>query len=210
MTPKTLTCVVVDDEQSNLDVLVNYVNQIPYLELKATFVKPLEALVFLLKTPTDLLITDINMPNMSGIQLYECIVTQVHTQVIFISGYIDKIAEALELCVTDCIRKPVSFQRFENATQKALLHLSNQPQTFDDIPTEILKIALKHYEDLSESEKKVLALIAKGKTTKEIAELVFISKRTVESPRLMIRKKLKLLPEISLSQIAKFITESVK
>lgn len=70
MTPKTLICVLVDDEQSNLDVFVTYVNQIPYLVLKATFVKPLEALAYLLKTPTDLLITDIGMPRLSGINLY--------------------------------------------------------------------------------------------------------------------------------------------
>ena len=70
MTPKILTCVLVDDEQPNLDVLVTYVNQIPSLVLKATFNKPLEALAYLLKTPTDLLITDIGMPRLSGINLY--------------------------------------------------------------------------------------------------------------------------------------------
>lgn len=70
MTPKILTCVLVDDEQSNLDVLITYVNQIPSLVLKATFNKPLEALAYLLKTPTDLLITDISMPRLSGIDLY--------------------------------------------------------------------------------------------------------------------------------------------
>ena len=70
MIPKIITCVLVDDEQSNLDVLVTYVNQIPYLVLKATYVKPLEALAYLFKTPIDLLITDINMPRLSGIDLY--------------------------------------------------------------------------------------------------------------------------------------------
>ena len=73
MTPKTLSYILVDDEQSNLDVLINYVNQIPYLILKATFVKPIEALAYLVKTPSDLLITDISMPRLSDIELYESI-----------------------------------------------------------------------------------------------------------------------------------------
>ncbi len=56
MTPKTLTCVLVDDEQSNLDILSNYTLQVPSLTLTATFTKPIEALTYLLENPTDLLI----------------------------------------------------------------------------------------------------------------------------------------------------------
>ena len=210
MTPKTLTCVVVDDEQSNLDVLVNYVNQIPYLELKATFVKPFEALAYLLKTPTDLLITDISMPRLSGIDLYESLSSCGNIQVIFVSGYVERIIEALQFSVVDYLQKPVSTERFEQATQKAFTLVSMKKQNFEDLPTEILETALENYSTLSEAEKRVLALIAEGSTINEIATKVFTSPRTVESHRLSIRKKLQLSHKYRLVDVAKYLRETAK
>jgi DNA-binding NarL/FixJ family response regulator len=210
MTPKILTCVLVDDEQTNLDVLVTYVNQIPYLVLKATFVKPLEALAYLLKTPTDLLITDISMPRLSGIDLYESIYNEGLTQVIFISGHPDKMMEAMQHCVTDYLPKPVSIIRFEKATQKALFFASSPQKRYDDIPDEVLELASENYDDLSESEKRVLALIAKGNSTFMITQILNNSSKTIDSHRYNIRRKLKLNPENSLTQVAKFIMERIK
>jgi FixJ family two-component response regulator len=210
MTPKTLTCVLVDDEQSNLDVLVTYVNQIPYLVLKATFTKPLEALAYLLKTPTDLLITDITMPRLSGIDLYESVCNSVATQVIFISGYADKMMKALAHCVTDYLHKPVSLVRFEQATQKAFLFSTLNIQRFEALPTEILETALDNYAKLTETEKNILKLIAEGYSTHKIADSVFTSQRTVESHRLSIRKKIQLPTEYRLVDIAKYLVETTK
>lgn len=210
MPPKTLTCVLVDDEITNLDLLTTYVNQIPYLVLKATFDKPMEALPYLLKTPTDLLITDISMPRLSGFGLYEGICNSVSTQVIFVSGYTDKIIEALAHCVTDYLHKPVSLVRFEKATQKAFFYANLSKQNIEDLPTENLEIALKSYFTLSETEKKILQLIAEGNTIKEIGALSFISPRTVESHRLSIRKKLKLSSKNRLLDTAKYLVEAIK
>ena len=210
MTPKTLTCVLVDDEQSNLDVLVTYVNQIPYLVLKGTFVKPLEALTYLLKTPTDLLITDINMPRLSGIDLYESLRSRGHTQVIFVSGYVERIIEALQFSVVDYLHKPISTERFEQATRKAFILTTGNQKTYSDIPIEFLEMALANYSTLSETEKRVLALIAEGSTINEIAEKIFISSRTVESHRLSIRKKLKLSHKYRLIDVAKYLRETTK
>ena len=210
MTPRTLTCVLVDDERANLELLTTYVNQIPYLVLKATFDKPMEALTYLLKTPTDLLITDISMPRLSGIDLYEGICNSVSTQVIFVSGYTERIIEALEYCVTDYLHKPVPFIRFEKATQKAFFFANLNKKGFEELSTEILEIALKNYTKLSETEKNILKLIAEGNSTPEIANLVFTSQRTVESHRLSIRKKIQLPTKYRLVDIARYLLESVK
>lgn len=210
MTPKTLTCVLVDDEQSNLDILVTYVNQIPYLMLKATFSNPIEALAYLLKTPTDLLITDISMPRLTGIELYESIYHEGLTQVIFISGFADKIVAALEHSVTDYLHKPVLFLRFEKAMQKALFFASNTQKNYSDIAIEILEEALKCYADLTESEKKVLGLIAQGNSTFMITQILNNSRKTIDTHRYNIRRKLKLNPENSLTQVAEFIMERIK
>lgn len=56
MQTQILTCVIVDDEIGSTDILSHYVSQIPYLNLKKIFLNPTEALGYLLKTPTDLLI----------------------------------------------------------------------------------------------------------------------------------------------------------
>jgi DNA-binding NarL/FixJ family response regulator len=207
---KTLTCVLVDDEQSNLDVLVTYVNQVPYLVLKATFNKPLEALAYLLKTPTDLLITDISMPRLSGIDLYESLRSHGNTQVIFVSGYVERIIEALQFSVVDYLQKPVSTERFEQATQKAFILTTGNQKTYCDIPTEFLETALASYSTLSKTEKRVLTLISEGSTINEIAMKVFTSPRTVESHRLSIRKKLQLSHKYRLVDVAKYLRETVK
>lgn len=210
MAPKMLTCVLVDDEITTLDLLTTYVNQIPYLLLSATFDKPIEALAYLLKNPTDLLITDISMPRLSGIELYESIYHEGLIQVIFISGFADKIVAALEHSVTDYLHKPVSFLRFEKAMQKAIFFASSTQRNYNDIAIEILEEALKCYADLTESEKKVLGLIAQGNSTFMITQLLNNSRKTIDTHRHTIRKKLKLNPENSLSQIANFIMERIK
>jgi DNA-binding NarL/FixJ family response regulator len=210
MTPQKLTCVLVDDEQSNLDILTYFVKQIPHLELKATFDKPIEALTYLLKTPTDLLITDINMPQLSGIELCEKIYIEGSTQVIFISGYADKMMEALQHCVTDYLAKPVSLIRFEKAVQKALFFASIHQKNYDNIPLETLELALNNYGNLSDSEIKVLSLIAEGNSTFTITQVLNNSVKTIDSHRYNIRKKLRLNPDNSLRQVAMYIMERVK
>ena len=72
------------------------------------------------------------------------------------------------------------------------------------ISKEILEEALKNYDTLSATEKKVLGLIAALKTTKQIADELFISLKTAEAHRFNIRKKLCLLPKNSLTEIAIF------
>ena len=66
------------------------------------------------------MITDINMPQLSGIDLYLAIRMETETQVIFVSGYSEKILEAMEYTATNFVQKPISLRRFEYAVKKAL------------------------------------------------------------------------------------------
>lgn len=209
MQTQRLTCIIIDDEIESTEVLADYVSQIPYLNLKKVFQNPTEALAYLLKTPTDLLITDITMPQLSGIQLYECIITQVQTKVIFVSGYEKEMYKALQYSAVDFLQKPVTEKRFQEATQKALNNLPLVQVSYSDISKEILEKALKNYNLLSVTEKKVLGLITILKTTKQILEELFISLKTTEGHRFNIRKKLGLLTENSLTEIAIFLTERI-
>ena len=207
---KTLTCVIVDDEIDSTDVLSHYVSQISYLTLEKVFQNPIEALAYLLKNPTDLLITDIVMPELSGIELYEHLITEVHTQVIFVSGYADQLVESLKYSVVDYLQKPVGFKRFEEATSKALKLAQVNEKIYQVIPREVLDEVLKNYAKLSIAEKRILDLIATDKTSKTIADELFISTKTVESHRFKIRKKLSLFIENNLTIVAKFLKERIK
>ena len=204
MIPKTLTCVLVDDEQSNLDVLGTYVNQIPYLVLKATFIRPLEALAYLLKTPTDLLITDISMPRLSGIDLYESLRSHGHIQVIFVSGHPKRMMEAIQYTdgVVDYLPKPVSQKRFVESILKA--KISNR------ISVEDLSKVLENIEYLSVTQRRVFQFIASQLSTQQIADKLFISLKTAENHRHSIRKKLGLGVNVNLNLVALLLSEKIK
>ena len=110
------TCIIVDDEQHAIDVLAHYVGQVPSLQLLATFTNPLEALAFLNTTPVDLLFLDIQMPEISGLDLARTI--HSHTRVILTTAYSEFVSEGFELEVTDYLLKPVPFPRFLKAVQR--------------------------------------------------------------------------------------------
>jgi two-component system, LytTR family, response regulator len=71
---KKITCLLFDDEQVSIEILQDYAQRIPILNIEGLFTNPLEGLAFAKKSPPDLIITDLNMPELSGIQLW----TQLH------------------------------------------------------------------------------------------------------------------------------------
>lgn len=206
----TLSCVIVDNEQGYLDTLSHHIAEIPYLTLKATFDKPIDALTYLLKNPTDLLITEINMPQLSGIELIESISFHASTKVIFVSSYVDKIVEALQYNAVDYIQKPINQKRFNDAIQKVVMTLNFEQKSYDSIPSEVLVTALLNYPLLGKIEKQVMVLIFENYCTQEIADLLFVTRKTIENHRGNIRKKLKVQPENSLTAVANFLAERIK
>lgn len=111
-----ITCVIVDDEQHAIDVLMHYISRIPTLDVIATFMDPIEALGFLHTRAVDLLFLDIQMPELSGIDLVKAIRGQ--SKVILTTAYSEFVSEGYELEVTDYLLKPVSFPRFLKAIQR--------------------------------------------------------------------------------------------
>jgi DNA-binding LytR/AlgR family response regulator len=112
------TCIIIDDERHAINVLTHYVNRIPSLEIVASFTNPLQALQFLNEQPVDLLFLDIQMPEISGIDLVRAI--RGHPKVILTTAYSEFVSDGFELEVTDYLLKPVSFPRFLKAVQRAL------------------------------------------------------------------------------------------
>jgi DNA-binding LytR/AlgR family response regulator len=110
------TCIIIDDEQHAIDVLTHYVNRIPSLEIMASFTNPLQALQFLNERPVDLLFLDIQMPEISGLDLIRAIGGR--SKVILTTAYSEFVSDGFELEVTDYLLKPVSFARFLKAVQR--------------------------------------------------------------------------------------------
>ncbi len=113
-----LTCVAVDDEPLALEKIVDYIEQVPFLDLQGKFDDGMEVLSFLQDNPVDLLFLDIQMPQLLGTQLVQ--ILKNRPQIIFTTAYSEYAMDGYELDITDYLLKPISFGRFLKASQKAL------------------------------------------------------------------------------------------
>ncbi len=109
-------CIIVDDEPAAIRLLEKFIEKISYLELKATFTRPLEALAFLESNSVDLIFLDVQMPQLTGIQLSKIISPQ--TQIIFTTAYSEFALDSYEVDALDYLLKPISFERFYKAISK--------------------------------------------------------------------------------------------
>ncbi len=113
-----INCLIVDDEQHAIDILVHYVNQTPYLHLVGSSTNPIEALQIVATQDVDLVFLDIQMPELSGLDFIKAI--KGKTKVILTTAYSEFALEGYELDVVDYLLKPVRLPRFLTAVQKVV------------------------------------------------------------------------------------------
>ncbi|MEI6695542.1 MAG: LytTR family DNA-binding domain-containing protein [Bacteroidota bacterium] len=118
------TCIIIEDEPLALKRTSDFVNKIPFLNLIDTFDNALNALYFLKSNKVDLLFLDINMDELTGIELLES--TKIDGQVIITTAYQKYALKGYELNVTDYLLKPFSFDRFLKAVNKAQENLDKR------------------------------------------------------------------------------------
>ena len=112
-----MKAIAIDDEPLPLVILEAYCAKTELVHLERTFTKVAEAQKYLRKFPVDLLFLDIQMPQMTGIELYKTI--EQNTMVIFTTAHSQYALDGFELNAIDFLLKPYSFQRFETAVKKA-------------------------------------------------------------------------------------------
>ena len=113
-----LSCLVVDDEQSAIDILTRFIEKTPFLQLMGSTTNPLEAIGILQKQPIDLVFLDIHLPQISGLDLMKLI--RGKSKVILTTAYSEFALEAFENEALDYLLKPIPFERFLKAAHKAL------------------------------------------------------------------------------------------
>jgi len=113
-----INCIAIDDEPRALDVIARYCEKSGSVSLKASFREPVKAIEFLNREQIDLVFLDINMPDINGIQLIAAL--PVKPMVIFTTAYSEHAVESYSLNAVDYLLKPITFERFLAATNKAL------------------------------------------------------------------------------------------
>lgn len=114
---KKIRCLIIDDKPLALDILADYVNKVPFLELVHQTQNPLEGLDWVQTGRVDLIFLDIQMPEITGLQFLNII--KGTCQVIMTTAYAEYALDGYEHDVVDYLMKPYAFDRFYNAVEKA-------------------------------------------------------------------------------------------
>ena len=135
-----MKCLIVEDEPFALELTRGYVLRTPFLFLSEAFTNPFKALTFLMENEIDLLFLDINMPELSGLELLNSL--PIPPMVIFTTAYPEFGAESYNYNAVDYLLKPITYGRFLKAVNKAVelrgAKMEVQPlasRTQDNIPT---------------------------------------------------------------------------
>lgn len=115
---KKYTCIIVDDETLARELITSHMSKVPNVEIVATCSNAIEAKFALERLQPDILLLDIQMPNLSGLELLRMLKKQPAT--ILTTAYSEHALEGYELDVLDYLLKPIEFDRFFKAISKAM------------------------------------------------------------------------------------------
>lgn len=112
-----INCIIIDDEPLGRDVVESFAKEVSYLNILGTFENPVEAMIFIKGNPVDLIFSDIEMPKITGLELLKTL--ENPPAFIFITAYREFALDGFDTGATDYLVKPVRFDRFLKAVQKA-------------------------------------------------------------------------------------------
>ncbi len=118
----SISCIIIEDEPLAMERTKSYVQKLPFLNLVSVFDNGIDALVYLKSNKVGLIFLDINLGEISGIQLLET--GNITSEVIIITAYQEHAIKGFELNVTDYLMKPYTFDRFLQAVSRAQENIS--------------------------------------------------------------------------------------
>lgn len=123
----TISCIIIEDEPLAAEKLEGFIKRSPYLELREKFCSSPEGLRYIREKPVDLVFLDIQMDEMTGIELLESLSQK--PLVILTTAYQKYALQGYELHVSDYLLKPFDFTRFLRAVDKVYEEFSLRTQT---------------------------------------------------------------------------------
>ena len=138
---KTLRCIIVDDEPLAVKMLEAYVARTPQLQLVASFNDPVEALSAIRSQAPELVFLDIQMPDLDGMELSRML--PADTRVIFTTAFKQYAFESYEVSALDFLLKPIRYQKFLEAVQKAQEWFALKDAAAAQAPSEKTALFLK-------------------------------------------------------------------
>jgi DNA-binding LytR/AlgR family response regulator len=115
-----INCIAIDDEPLSLKQISGYIEKTPFLNLLAGFESALEALSYLNNNPVDLMFVDIQMPDLSGMDLVKSL--ENRPEVIFTTAFSEFAVEGFKVDALDYLLKPLDYPSFLKAANKAQAH----------------------------------------------------------------------------------------
>lgn len=112
-----IKCIAIDDEPPALILLKEYIIKCPALQLLHTFDDAITGGEYLRQNPIDLLFIDINMPDITGLDLVRSL--DAKPMIVFTTAHKKFAMDGFELDAVDYLLKPISFERFAKAVNKA-------------------------------------------------------------------------------------------
>ena len=127
-----LTCIIIDDEPNAVNLLEMLVQQSTQWQLKAKCYNALEALAFLKTNKVDFIFLDINMPQLTGMELAGLLPPQ--TKIVFTTAYSEYAAESYTYQTIDYLLKPITLKRFLAAMQKIEAYFGKSEPVMQQTP----------------------------------------------------------------------------
>ncbi len=173
------TAIIIDDEEAGLENMERLLGLCDEIEVVAKTKIPEEAVSLITDKKPDIIFLDVEMPRMSGFEVLEITRNQgLNPIVIFTTGYNQYAIKAIKAQAFDYLLKPIVLDELK----ETLSRLSNNSIIGHRLNSSIASL-------LSPREIEILELVIQGKTSKEIAEKLFISKTTVDTHRRNLLEK---------------------
>lgn len=196
---------IVDDHPMVVEGLNSLLNQIKNLEVAGSVSNAFEAIPFIEKHPVDIILLDINLPDISGIDLCKKIHKEFpQIKIIGISTFSERsfISRMIENGASGYLIKSASKEEIAEAINTVLKDKMYLSVSMEHIGKPSAVLSSDHIPTLTKREKEVLRLISEGFTNNQIAEKLFISPLTVDSHRKNLLTKLNANNTASLVRVA--------
>lgn len=198
-------CIVIEDEPLAVDVLVDYIRQVPGLELKATCSDALQAIDVLNRENIDLMFLDIHLPGLKGLDFLETLANP--PKVILTTAYHEYALKSYEHNVVDYLLKPIEFKRFVQAVNKVQSAGSSQLKSVISIHSD-KKTVLIPVDDILYLESQKEYVKFQTKTTAHVSKYALTKLEGELDPTLFLRIHRSFI--VAISKITAYNSQSVE